>query len=323
MEKLLEVNRGQITEREHFGYLLLSDFQKIIYKNFDDVDRHFYLRSCAKPMQSSVLEDLGVFDHFDFTPEEIAIVSSSHSGTDRHVEVVREVFKKIGLTEDVLKCGVHPPLDKDTRYRRIKEDLVSLQVHNNCSGKHVGFLSACVLKGWDIDTYLHFDHPLQLLIKERINEYCGYDSDYLSQDGCDAPIMAMPLPNMCYGFAKIFIKHPKIADAFVKNPELIGGIGRIDTEIIKASKGRLIAKVGAEGLCMVFNTENKQVFAVKILDSDQQARAIVLIDSLKQLGWLNENEICSNLLNKLYDKNINTFGNTLAGRIYTVFKIHN
>lgn len=322
-KKLLEVKRGQITEREHFGYLVRSGVEKVLYKNFDDVDRHFYLRSCAKPMQSSVLQDLGVFDYFNFTSEEIAVVSSSHSGTDRHVEIVRGIFEKIGLSEDVLKCGVHPPLDKETRYKLIKEGLPSLQVHNNCSGKHVGFLSACVLKGWDIDTYLYFDHPLQLLIKERISDYCKYDSHFVSQDGCDAPITAMPLPNMCYGFLKVFINYPKIADAFAKNPELIGGKGRIDTEIIRASKGRLLSKVGAEGLCMVFNTENKEVFAVKISDSNQQARAIVLIDSLNQLGWLSDSEIHNNLLNELYQKDINTFGKTLAGRIYTVFKIHN
>lgn len=321
MENLLKVKRGEITEREHFGYLLLSDTEKILYKNFDDTDRHFYLRSCAKPMQSSVGEDLGVFEKFNFTPQEIAVISASHSGTNEHIQIVRNILRKIELDEIALKCGVHPPLNKEARHNLIKNDLQPLAIHNNCSGKHAGFLAACVLKGWDIESYLDFNHPLQQLIKEKISNYCKYDSNYISNDGCDAPIMAMPLPNMNYGFAKVFINHPTIAQAFAQNPDLIGGEGRIDTEIIRATKGRLIAKVGAEGICMVFNTTNQQVFTVKILDSNEQARAIVLIDALKQLSWINEDEIVNNLLNSLYNKDINTFGKTLAGRIYTGFKI--
>lgn len=320
MEKLLIVKRGEISEREHFGYLICADSENILYKNFDK-DKLFYLRSCAKPLQTSVVKDLGVFEKFNLTPHEIAVISSSHSGTKEHIDLIKGILDKIGLDVSALKCGVHPPLDKQARHYLIKNDIAPDVLHNNCSGKHAGFLAACVLKGWSIDNYLDFNHPLQKMIEERINNFCKYDSKYLSKDGCEAPIMAMPVDNMCLGFAKCFMDYPDIKNAFKHNPDLIGGAGRIDTEIIRATQGRLIAKVGAEGLCQVFNTESGQVFAVKILDSNMQARSIVLVEALKQKGWISETEVLNNPLSNLCNKAVKTICGDVVGEIAVTFQI--
>lgn len=322
MNKILEIKRGQITEREHSGVLLLSDAYKILAEHgFDSEKPCYYLRSCAKPLQSAVLQDLGVFEYFNFSQEEIAVVSSSHTGSLGHVSVVEGLLKKIGKTQDDLVCGAHLPWDSTAREYLIKNNLTPSQLHNNCSGKHAGFLAACVMNGWDISNYIDFEHPLQKIIIEKMAEYYDFEPKYLSKDGCGAPIMAMPFENMCKGFMKCFQDYPQIQEAFAEQPYLIGGYGKIDSEIIVASNGRLISKVGAEGLCMVYNIQKSQVLLVKIADSNEQARAIVLIEALIQLEWLSLDEIKINPIVRLFDKNTKTVFGDIVGEALPTFEL--
>lgn len=318
MKKLISVKRQNITEREHWGAIILFGQDKIL-KEFgnDTPEKCFYLRSCAKPIQASVLEDLGVFDYFDFTSEEIAITCASHSGILKHTATVENILKKTGKTTKDLQCGIHLPLDTSTRFELKKNSAEPCELHNNCSGKHTGFLSACVKQGWDCATYLDIEHPLQKLIIEKIGNYCEFEPSHIAKDGCSAPIFAMPLENMCRGFAKTFQNHPNIANAMTQNPYIMGGEGRIDSEIIFASDGRLIAKVGAEGICMVYNRTKQEVLIVKILDSNEQARAIVLIETMLQLGWLKLNEIDTTSLKKFFDKTVKTATGEVVGEIVT------
>lgn len=322
MQKLISVKRQNITEREHSGIIILFGQDKIL-KEFgnDSPEKCFYLRSCAKPIQASVLEDLKVFDYFDFTPEEIAITCASHSGTPKHTTVVENILKKIGKTPNDLQCGIHPPLDVQTRQNLLKTGTEPRALHNNCSGKHAGFLAACAKENWNFDTYLNPKHPLQKLIIKKISDYCDFATDFVSKDGCNAPILAMPLENMCKGFAKTFQNYPCITEAMAQNPYMAGGEGRIDSEIIAASAGKLIAKVGAEGICMVYNHSAEQVLIVKILDSNEQARAIVLIETMLQLGWLNLNEIEITPLKKFFNKAVKTATGEVVGEIMTEFSL--
>ena len=317
MQKVISVKRQNIIEREHFGEIILyseNDFSK----NNKDF-RCFYLRSCAKPLQASVLEDLGVFEYFNFTQEEIAITCASHSGTPKHTTIVENILKKIGKSSKVLKCGIHSPLDIEARHNLIKTGSKPSVLHNNCSGKHAGFLAACVKENWDCSTYLEQEHLLQKLILKKISDYCVFEPTHIAKDGCNAPIFAMPLENMCQGFSKTFQNHPKIADAMAQNPYVAGGNNRIDSEITACSSGQIIAKVGAEGICMVYNSNTEQVLLVKILDSNEQARAIALIEAMLQLGWLRQDEICNKPLGKFFDKTIKTSTGEVAGEIITEF----
>ena len=312
MKKLISVKRQNITEREHFGEVFL-------YPNSQNTSSQcFYLRSCAKPIQASVLEDLGVFEHFDLTAEEIAVICASHSGTPKHTQTIENILKKIGKTPYDLQCGTHPPLDFQTRQNLKEEPSV---LHNNCSGKHAGFLAACVKKNWDCKSYLELEHPLQKLIIAKISDCCGFAPDFISKDGCNAPILAMPLENMCRGFLKTLKNYPCITEAMAKNPYMAGGEGRIDSEITACSAGKLIAKVGAEGICMVYNRSTEQVLLVKILDSNEQARAIVLIEAMLQLGWLTFDKIYGKPLEKFFDKTVKTLTGEIVGEIITEFSV--
>ncbi|MEI8377352.1 MAG: asparaginase [bacterium] len=322
MEKILEIKRGKIIEREHSGVLILSDSKKILAQYGHDLKKTcYYLRSCAKPLQTAVLQDLGVFEHFNFSQEEIAVVSSSHSGSFGHISAIEGLLKKIGKTQDDLICGAHLPWDSKSREYLIKNNLKPSQLHNNCSGKHAGFLAACVMNGWDISNYTDFEHPLQKIIIEKMSEYYDFEPKYMAKDGCGAPIMAMPFENMCKGFSKCFQDYPKIQEAYAEQPYLIGGYGKIDSEIIFASNGRLISKVGAEGLCMVYNPQKSQVLLIKIADSSDKARAIVLIEALRQLEWLSEDEIKVNPIVNLFDKNLKNAVGDIVGERCTLFEL--
>ena len=277
----------------------------ILQFGFDGGDLNpYYLRSCAKPLQASLLIDHNI----DFTQEELAFCSGSHAGEECHVNVAKNILKKIGLDESYLKCGIHPPLSKSMQDKMLLKGEKYSAIHNNCSGKHLGFLAICVLQGWNLGTYYEPNHPLQKEVKNRIYELCEIlpDSDYpITTDGCGVPIVSMPLANLLKGYENLISGYPQIINAIIKNPYIYGGEDRLDTEIIKSASGLLVAKVGAGGLCVVYNLNLKDGFAVKIEDASMQARKAAVLEIINRIGWADIN----------YDKQIKTLSGKVVGEI--------
>jgi len=317
---LIETTRSNIVEKQHFGFIMVVDKQEnILLKIGDDENKNFWFRSAAKPFQSSLIIKSGAYDKFNFTLEELAVCCASHTGTEKHTKTVQSVLDKIGLTEKNLQCGVHEPLDKETKDYFIKKDIEPSQLHNNCSGKHAGMLAVCTVNGWDIQNYLDLNHPLQKEITTTIANFCNFDENSINigTDGCSAPVHALPFYKMGVGFLNLFLNenYENIKKAFQKNPFLIGGNERPDTEIIKASSGNLISKTAAGGLCVTINLEQEQALVVKILDADITARSIATIEALKQLKWLSEEEMNTPQIKNLYDLKIKNLKNQTVGEI--------
>ena len=313
-----------ITEREHSGFICLVDKDENILSEIGESRTSFFLRSCAKPFQALPIITSGTYQKFGLTLEELAVCCASHTGSNKHTELVKSILDKIGLKEKDFQCGVHDPIDVDTNHNLIKHNLKPSQLHNNCSGKHAGMLGVCLQKGWPIENYLSFEHPLQKEILSVIQHYCLLDDNIKRAiDGCSAPVYAMPLYKMGAGFLKLFLSKDGelIKNAYLKHPYLIGGTGRLDSIIIKASHNRLVAKVGAEGLCIVINPHEEKALVVKILDSNIQARSIAVIECLKQLGWLSKQELSCNEISKIYDLEIKNLNNIPVGQIEPVFKL--
>ena len=344
--KLVEYFRDGLVEQEHWGFfvkvssnVILNSFQG---RNVECVghnnDYPYFLRSCAKPLQASLLIDYGLDEFYDMTSEEIALCCASHAGEPCHVEIGRRLFVKIGLSENYLKCGLHKPISRTVQNKLLVAGEVENVFQNNCSGKHIMMLGICKKMGWDLKTYDEPSHPLQIAIKNKIYELCEIpltpalsrkgrgreiENKYpITKDGCGVPIMSMPLENMVRGFLNLFLdeKYSKIRDAFVENPYIIGGEDRLDTAIMTANK-KLIAKVGAGGLCMVINLDTKEGLIVKIMDCDMKARAIALIEALKQLGWLGESMIEHPLIKSQNKTDILTIHGEKIGEVQTLFKI--
>ena len=286
-EILIKYVRDGLVEQEHYGYLMVSDKKRIIDSHGDTKDTPFYLRSCAKPLQASLIIDYGVDKYFDLTSEEIALCCASHTGEELHVNTAKKFLEKIGLDESYLKCGFHKPISHKEQEKLLLTNSHETIFHNNCVGKHIMMLAICKMKNWGLQTYDEPEHPLQIAIKEKINELCEVKREYpVTKDGCGVPIMSMPLKNMLIGYLNLFTdpKYEKIKNAFLNHPYIIGGENRLDTKIMENSEN-LIAKVGAGGLCIVVNIEKEEALVVKISDCDMKAREIVTLDTLKNLHW--------------------------------------
>lgn len=286
-ELLLEYARDGLVDQEHYGFIVLADKKRAFDFTGDAKNYPFYLRSCAKPLQASLLIDYEMDKFYDMTEEEIAICCASHAGEEIHVQTAFNLLNKIGLDESYLKCGLHKPLSKTEQTKMVLSGASEHPLQNNCSGKHVMMLGLCKMKGWDLATYDSPDHPLQVAIKKRIYELCKVAKEYpVTTDGCGVPIVSMPLTNMLHGYLNLFCnpKYEKIKNAFLNHPYIIGGEDRTDTKIIEYSEN-IVAKVGAGGLCVVVNTKTEEAFVVKIADCDMKARELVVCQILKNLHW--------------------------------------
>ena len=310
-EILIKYIRDGLVEQEHYGYLLVCDKTHIIDSKGETNETPFYLRSCAKPLQASLLIDYGVDKFFDLTSEEIALCCASHAGEKIHTNLAKKMLEKIGLSEESLKCGLHQPISQNEKERLLLSGEAENVFHNNCVGKHIMMLAICKIKDWDIQNYDEPSHPLQQAIHDKITQLCALKKEYpQTKDGCGVPIMSMPLKNMLIGYLNLFTnsKYEKIKNAFQSHPYIIGGDNRLDTKIMENSDG-LIAKVGAGGLCIVVNTAKEEALAVKIADCDMKAREIVTIDALKNLHWAS--------IETSHD--IKTLHGDIVGRIETSF----
>lgn len=284
--------RDGLIEEFHEGLYMLSSE---LYETSP-----YYLRSCAKPLQATLLIDYGI----DLTSEELALCCGSHAGEECHIRIARQILEKFDIDESLLKCGVHAPLARSMQDKMLLRGEKPTAIHNNCSGKHIGFLVICKKKGWDMTTYDKPNHPLQIAIRDKINQMCEVEQPYpITTDGCGVPILSMPLKNMLIGY-KNLLNYTPIIQAIRNNPYFFGGENRLDTEIIEKTDN-LIAKVGAGGLCIVFNIKIKEGFVVKINDCSMEARRIAVLELINSLNWANLE----------FDKTIKTLHGQVVGNI--------
>ena len=309
---LLKYIRDGLTEEEHEG--CVYSFSKGFLSQNKTLNP-FYLRSCAKPLQAAMLINYDAIKKYNFTEEETALCCASHTGDEEHLRIANSILKKTGLKINDLKCGIHSPLSEKMRTKLREENQQPNVLHNNCSGKHLMFLSVSKLNNWDLENYNELEHPVQQEAAKIISEFCETNvKNYpITTDGCGVPIFSMPLKNIVTGYINLFLnpKYEQIKNAYLKFPKIIGGENRLDTIIIENGKNNLIAKVGAGGLCVVLNLKEKDAFIVKINDCSENTRKIVVFETLKRLGWADIS----------YDNTIKTLSGKVVGNIVAELSI--
>ena len=305
-EPLVEVTRGGLTESRHRGHVIAVEPDGTIVAQLGARETVTFLRSSAKPHQAIPLVASGAADRFNFDEREIALACASHSGDSIHTEVAGSMLKKIGLGPEALKCGVHEPFSPDVA-RELREKGESPNIlQNNCSGKHAGMLALALHLGAPVETYDEPGNPVQKAIGKTIAEFSGIPIEDIAVgvDGCGVPVFGITVKAMALMYARL-VSPPtefaegtraaseRIVSAMSTYPELIGGTkDRLDTEIMRAARGRLISKVGAEGVytCGILPCEEWPRglgLALKIEDGDDhRARPTVVIEALRQLGIL-------------------------------------
>lgn len=234
---------------------------------------------------------------------------ASHSGENIHVELASRMLEKIGLSETDLRCGVHVPFNDTAAKTMLRLGEEPTQLHNNCSGKHAAMLTFAKHIGADLDTYNQADNRIQKRILRCIADFTELAEEDIAIgiDGCCAPNFAVPLSAMAVSFINLLspAKFPeptqkacaRIVESTMKYPELIGGSERLDTILMQAAPGRIISKVGADGvwLCGVLPCEKWPTglgIALKVADGDDyRGRPVIAIEILRQLGILGADDL--------------------------------
>ena len=336
---ILALNRGNTIESTHYGAFAVVDSHGKLLKSYGSPDAVTFLRSSAKPFQSLPLIESGGAKYWDFNLKEIAITCASHAGTDDHAQTLAGIQKKIGVTQNHLQCGIHPPIDEPTAKRLLLQGLEPTQNRHNCSGKHTGMLAYARFKNLPLVNYLDPNHPLQQEILQTFCEMCKINSESvaLGIDGCSAPNFAISLRNAALGFARLVDPWElssgrasackQIIKAMTSHPEMIAGPGKFDTRLMATTGGKIISKGGAEGYQavgilpgVISNNSPGVGIAVKISDGDQRGRVrpAVLLQILNQLGVLTNSEI--QLLEDLGPQfPIHNWRDILVGQAYTIF----
>jgi len=308
---LVEVWRGSIIESLHRGHLVAVDSHGNTVAELGAPETVTFFRSSGKPFQAIPLITSGAADRFGFTDREIAIACGSHSGEPIHVETVQSMLKKIGMREDALRCGVHEPFSVDVARDLTRKQQPPSVLQNNCSGKHAGMLAVAKHLGARFDSYDEPSHPVQQLILQTVSKFSGIAADQIliGTDGCAAPVFGMPVRAMALMYARLVnpshdfeppVKDAgrRIVNAMIQFPEMVGGSkDRLDTEMMLSGNGRLISKIGAEGVYTVgvlpcADWPNGLGLALKVEDGDdRRARPPAVIEALRQLGVLSDNEL--------------------------------
>lgn len=306
-EPLLELTRGEWVESRHFGALAVADAEGRLLASVGNPHAVVFLRSSAKPFQALSLIESGAADAYGFTPREISVACASHVGAAIHLEAVRGMQAKASLTENDLGCGAHWPDDADEHARLIHAHAQPTPLYNNCSGKHTGMLAQAKHRGWPLENYLAFNHPLQQTILRDFAELCEVAPEDvpLGVDGCSAPNFAVPLVNAATAFARLAnpVGLPPareralraIFHAMNTEPEMVQGPGGFDTELMRAMPGALIIKRGAEGYTGVaiapgvLGAGSPALGLVfKVMDGSARATPLIALEALRQLGALPE-----------------------------------
>ncbi len=297
---LVEVNRGEVLESFHRGVICIVDQDNKILYSQGDTQQVCYPRSALKFFQQIPLLTSGAVEHFGFNEKEIALFCGSHNGEQEHVETVRGILAKIGLDESHLLCGPQMPTLKEDANALIKNDLPPLRIHNNCSGKHAGFLAYCVYKNWSTADYIDPKHALHQEILDVIADFHHYPKSQIQQgiDGCSAPIFAFPVYNQAVAYKNLV--HPAqfdesvqkacntMVDAIVKYPGMIAGKKRYCSDLMRLSEGKLIGKTGADGVYSIGIRDLNYGVCIKVDDGKMGPQYNIAQAVIEQLGILSE-----------------------------------
>ncbi len=292
---LVEIWRGEVLESLHRGHAVICDETGAIVEAWGNPDLVFLPRSAAKMLQALPLVESGAAQAAGLKPPQLALACASHQGAAVHVAGVRDWIGGLGLGESDFLCGAHEPRDRAERDRLIRDGEAPCQLHNNCSGKHAGFLTL----GRHLEAgpeYVDPAHPVQQAVRAAFEEMTGEDSPAVAIDGCSAPNFATTLHGMARAMAKMAagrtgsaardLAAARLVAAMARHPELVAGDGRACTLLMQATGGAASVKTGAEGVFVAILPGPRLGVAVKIADGASRAAEAVIAALLVRLGVL-------------------------------------
>lgn len=292
---MIELWRGGRRESAHLGHAVICDAGGAIVEAWGDPQALIYPRSSCKMLQALPLVESGAADAAGLEPRGLALACASHSGAAIHTDTVRDWLDAIGLAEPDLRCGSHMPQDKPAMKGLMCSDTSPCQIHNNCSGKHAGFLTLTKHLGAGPE-YVDPAHPVQQAVREAFEEVTGETSPGYGIDGCSAPNFATSVTGLGRAMAYFAGADGKagaraaaavrLRDAMRAHPEMVAGEGRACTELMRAMDGRVTIKTGAEAVFVAILPEQRLGVALKIVDGGTRAAEAAITALLIRLGVL-------------------------------------
>jgi L-asparaginase len=274
----VQLLREGIIESVHVAHAVVCDSRGRMLSVAGNAETATFIRSSLKPFQALAVAASGTLERFGLDDRDLAIMCASHRG---HMDQIRQAFHilwKAELEPNQLQCpipeGGNSPLE------------------HNCSGKHAGMLALCQQRNWPLESYLHRNHPLQVLILQTMADLLGMPADEFigAHDDCGAPTYLMPLNQMAALFAKLTsgdnLEMERIVRAMTHHPDLVAGPEAFDTELMRLTEGALVSKSGAEGIQCVGRVGQGMGLAIKVRDGAKRAKYAAAVHLLRQLGWL-------------------------------------
>lgn len=282
---LAEIVRSGIVEGTHRGTAVALAADGSVEYAAGEVGRVMLPRSCNKPLQAAVMVDLGL----DLAPELLALAGASHSAEPFHIEGVRRILRGAGMDESALQNPPDLSLEPAVREASLRAGDEATRLAMNCSGKHAAMLATCVVRGWDVGTYLSPEHPLQVAIREGFAELTG-ERPEVAVDGCGAPLLSTSLVGLARAFSALATATTggaaRVAAAMRAHPEYVSGSRRDECALHRAVPG-LVGKLGAEA-CYAVALPDGRAWALKVGDGSDRARPIVMARLLELAGVLDE-----------------------------------
>lgn len=329
---LVEVLRGTTLESSHRGAVAVLDADGGVLASLGDIDRPTFPRSAVKLLQALPLVESGAADRFGLTNEELALACASHNGEAAHVRTAAAMLAKAGVDAAALECGAHWP-SLDTAARSLcAAGLEPTALHNNCSGKHSGFIClACSLcADGDLRRYVRGyvgpEHPVMREVTAALQAVTGFDPRIASRgtDGCSIPTYAIPLRKLALGFARVAsgvglreghaLAAQRLRRAIAAAPFMVAGSGRFDTRVMEQLGERVCCKVGAEGVFCAALPERGLGVAIKIDDGNNARAAEVAMACVLELS-LNLSEPDAQVLHALSHPTLRNWNGTEVGQL--------
>jgi L-asparaginase II len=297
---LVTVSRGDAIESVHRGAVAVWHIETGIVAELGDTASAVYPRSAAKPLQALPLLETGAAEACGASDAEIALACASHSGGADHVAAVDAWLARLGLADGDLACGPQASRDPDESARLIRTAAKARRAHNNCSGKHTGFLATALHLGEPTAGYEGPDHPVQQRIAAVLQEMTGEPLSHAPRgmDGCGIPVIGVSLKGLARAMAQMAAPDRlaplraaaarRIVRAMAAHPHLVGGVGRFDTLAMQAGRGAFVTKTGAEGVHVAIVPALGLGIAVKIDDGAGRAAEVATVEALRRAGALDQ-----------------------------------
>lgn len=295
----IDVLRGHDTatyvESVHGVDVVVVDAEGKVHSAMGDVDRYVFPRSAIKALQALCMVESGAPEAFGLQPHHLALACASHNGESFQTEAAKEMINLAGLSETCLECGAQIPHRSEDFEALIKSGQKVTALHNNCSGKHAGFLAFAAKTALPVKGYIHFDSPVQKEVAATLQAVTGAphgESNY-GRDGCSIPTYNIPLLSLAQAYARFAVGHDtlpvraaamqRLRDACMHHAEYVGGTNRFDTLLMQGMRGRVFTKIGAEGVFVAAIPEMALGFALKCRDGSAQAAEVACAYWVKRL----------------------------------------